>query len=417
MLEFISLWGTRFRRMTLSTTNQPSTPPAVNLTYDHTVDTQSLYLHWPFCPYKCSFCPFVALVGQDHYMTAYHQALCQELTNFINQYTGNRQLTSIFIGGGTPSTYPPTLLLDMFAILKHGLTLTDATEVVLEVNPGTVTPERVAAWQAAGINRISIGVQSLKSSVLQDFNRQHDVHAVYQALEQVAAVTENLSIDLILGLPGVSAAEWQAFIREIVNWPIKHLSIYFLTVHEGTPLFFAVRRKRIKLPNDELLAELYDWTVDFLAAHGFQRYEISNFAKPGYTSVHNQIYWQGQAYKGFGLGACSFDGQRRFRNQVVLAKYLQQLEAGESVTSFAEQLSPVERKLERLMLGLRQACGVAVSELLAERTPAQVTKLWAELEDLAQAGWLTIADGYCRLTTKGLLVENEIVVRLSTVHG
>ena len=347
-------------------------------------------------------------------MAVYHQALCQELLNFSRQYTGQRQLASVFIGGGTPSTYPPELLLDMFAILKREFELSSTTEVVLEVNPGTVTPAGIAAWQAAGINRLSIGVQSLKNQVLQAFNRQHDVAAVYQALEQVAAVTANLSIDLILGLPGVSAAEWQSFIREVVTWPIKHLSLYFLTIHEGTPLFFDVRRKRIKLPQDELLAELYDWSVELLAQAGFQRYEISNFAKAGFASVHNQSYWQGQPYKGFGLGACSFDGRARFRNQVVLAKYLQQINAGESCVNFAEQLTPAERRLERLMLGLRQATGVAITELLAEQSEQQRTQTWHTLELFAQSGWLQLEHGYCRLTTKGLLVENEIVVKLST---
>lgn len=384
-------------------------------TYDFTVDTKSLYIHWPFCPYKCHFCPFVALVGHDQYMPAYHQALCQEIQNFMDNYQGDKHLESIFIGGGTPSTYPLDLLLELFELLKKKFIIGPETEIVIEVNPGTVTPDHLVAWRQAGINRVSIGVQTIKSDVLKNFNRLHDQTDVYRLLGQVTSVTENISVDLILGLPGVSPCDWKNLINEVVTWPIKHVSIYLLTIHEGTPLFFDVRRKRVSLASDDLIADLYSWTVEFLATHGIYRYEVSNFAKPGYASLHNKIYWQRKSYRGFGIGACSFDGHSRYRNQIVLQKYLDGIQNGQSITNFSETLSVDDARLEKVMLGLRQADGLSIAELFAEQSVMQQVAGLELLKLLEQEQLLTINHDRCLLTSKGLLVENEIVVRVTNI--
>lgn len=343
-------------------------------------------------------------------MEQYHAALTAE----IRQFCAQEPLTidSIFIGGGTPSTYPPHLLLDTFAILSKMTTKSEQCEISLEVNPGTVTPEKVAAWQQAGINRLSIGVQSLNDRVLHDLNRHQAAADVLYVLDLVAGKFKTVSIDLILGLPGISAEEWKALLAQVVQWPIQHLSLYFLTVHESTPLYFGVRRGRVQLPPDESVVSLYEWSVAMLAEHGFEQYEISNFARPGHESFHNSAYWRLVPYKAFGIGACSYDGKRRFANTKNLATYLQKCSKGESPVDYAEELTEQQQLLESVMLGLRQRTGLNVTSIEKYLTNAKKAVLLNELAQLQHAGFIVERGEIITLTPAGLSVENEIIVRI-----
>jgi oxygen-independent coproporphyrinogen-3 oxidase len=197
------------------------------VTYNVASETRSLYLHWPFCPYKCHFCPFVAIASHDQYMERYHHALLKEIEQFSGNYTGSRLIETIFLGGGTPSTYPPPLLLDTFGTLIRMFTIVPHAEITIEVNPGTVNEEKLQTWKKAGINRLSIGVQSLNDGVLKNLNRHQTASSVLQLLEIASPLFENISVDLILGLPDVSPDEWKQLIQTIVTWPIKHVSVYF----------------------------------------------------------------------------------------------------------------------------------------------------------------------------------------------
>lgn len=376
-------------------------------------DVRSLYLHWPFCPYKCHFCPFVALASHDQFMGRYHDALIKEIVRFADRFPTKMPIDTIFMGGGTPSTYPDKLLLDTFGILRSRFDLSHTTEITIEVNPGTVRPEQLAQWKEAGINRLSIGVQSLKDPVLKKLNRLQSAADVSQVMTMAKDVFDNLSVDMILGLPDVSPKEWQDNLLQIVSWPIKHMSVYFLMVHEDTPLYFGVKKKSITLPCDDEVVDLYYWTIDFLAQHGFEQYEISNFARPGYQSKHNTIYWERKPYKGFGLGACEFDGTHRFQNQKNLMKYLEGIERGEDITIFSEQLSSDQVYLEKVMLGLRRSTGVAYEDLVEHLSQEQRAIITARIADLQETKFITQRDGRLILTPKGLAVENDIVIKLS----
>lgn len=228
------------------------------LQFNYQVTPRSVYIHWPFCPYRCHFCPFVALAGQDQFMEQYHRALCAEMTHFGKHYSEKLILDTVFIGGGTPSTYPDALLLDMFGTLRTIFDVQSSAEVTIEVNPGTVrSVEQLEHWKKLGINRLSIGVQSLKDPVLKKLNRLQSASDVYALLAKTQHIFDNVSVDLILGLPDVSEAEWKELLQTVVTWPIKHLSIYFLTVHEDTPLYFKVKTQAIVLPPDDALVDLY----------------------------------------------------------------------------------------------------------------------------------------------------------------
>lgn len=383
------------------------------MAYSSSVSTRSLYIHWPFCPYRCHFCPFVALAGQDQFMTQYHKALTQELIAFGAHTATKAEIDTIFIGGGTPSTYPPDLLLDMFGTLKSIGIIQPTTEITLEVNPGTVTDEKIAAWSAAGINRLSIGVQSLKDSVLKNLNRHQSAQDVYKVLHQVQGTFTNVSVDLILGLPGVSEDEWKELINTVVSWPIKHLSMYFLTVHEQTPLYFRVQQGDVALACDDSLVDLYYWSRDKLIANGFNHYEISSFARDGYECRHNSVYWERKPYKGFGLGAHSFDGATRFQNEKNLMKYMAAANAATDATVFAETLSREQAHRERVMLGLRRARGIAMSDVLHELSADEQRSVQERIAALMDEGWLYKEKEWLRLTPKGLSVEHHIAVRLS----
>jgi len=379
--------------------------------YDINTDTRSLYIHWPFCPYRCHFCPFVALASHEPFMERYHRALCKEIENF--KPSRHQEIDTIFLGGGTPSTYPDELLLDTFGRLKERLKINWLAEVTIEVNPGTVRSEQLALWKGIGINRLSIGVQSLNNRVLKKLNRHQSADDVYALLDQAHEHFENISVDLILGLPGVSRNEWKELVHTVCTWPIKHISLYFLTVHENTPLYFGVKTKKVALLEDDEIVDVYSWSITTLQTYGFEQYEVSNFARPGFESRHNKMYWNRRPYKGFGLGACSFDGERRFKNETNLMNYLNNIEQDREVTIFEESLTQEQVYLEKVMLGLRKREGVVLDELLCGVTIEKKNKIIQKVAEFKQQGLLAQRNGRVVLTPAGLAVENEIVVQLS----
>ncbi len=385
--------------------------------FNSSCDVASLYIHWPFCPYKCHFCPFVALASHDEYMEQYHKALTKEIILY-GEYADKVPIKTIFLGGGTPSTYPPDLLLDTFGILRNTFEFNAGCEITLEVNPGTVTPQKIQAWKDAGITRLSIGVQSLNNRVLSSLNRHQKAADVLELLCQAAPLFQALSVDLILGLPGISVAEWQELIKTVVAWPIKHISVYFLTVHEDTPLYYGVARKKIQLPTDDSMVETYHWTARVLEEHGFMQYEISNFARSGFESRHNSVYWKRLPYKGFGMGACSFDGASRFQTEKNLMSYLKIVEDAKSMQELeklsivSETLTENQIWLEELMLGLRQKNGISWNVIQEKLPPEKLEFFRSKIDEFVLLGYIINDQQRFWLTTLGRAVENEIVVAL-----
>jgi len=352
------------------------------------------------------------MASHEQFMKDYHLALVKEIELFPPLAGEKVKLKTIYFGGGTPSTYPADLLLDTFAILKEHFIFDQDTEVTIEVNPGTVTPELLKAWHQAGINRLSIGVQSLKDQVLRSLNRHQTAVDVYKVLADASEYFENISVDFILGLPGVSPEEWKVMIEQAMSWPIKHISIYFLMVQEDTPLYFKVKTKKMTLPPDDETVDLYEWAVDTLQVHGFERYELSNFAKSGFESRHNMAYWERKAYKGFGLGACSFNGTQRFANGKNLGSYLAKMAGNESPIEEVELLTQQQISLEKIMLGLRQRKGLLIADYMLDATDAQKDFFSKGVIQLQEAGLLQEDQGVIRLTPKGYALENEVTLRL-----
>lgn len=383
--------------------------------YDSSALPRSLYIHWPFCPYRCHYCPFVALAGHDQFMSEYHKALVSEITSYADMLDNHycKPIDTIFFGGGTPSTYPIELLLDTFAILNKKFVITSKTEITIEVNPGTVSEKQIAVWKDLGINRMSVGVQSLKDGVLHDLNRMQKYNDVIELFSYAYKYIDTISIDLIIGLPSIKDSEWKNYIEEVVLWPIKHISIYFLTVHEDTPLYFRVTKKNIQLPSDDNIVALYYWTIARLEKAGFVHYELSNFARDNAYCRHNMAYWERKPYKGFGLGACSFDGYSRFQNEKNLTKYLAQSALSGGPTSFYETLTQKQIHLEKIMLRLRCMWGITYTDLYMNIDQEKKILLEKKVAELCQKGFLAHTDDNAiRLTVKGLIVENQVVMEL-----
>lgn len=372
----------------------------------------SLYIHWPFCRSRCAYCPFVALACHDEYMDRYYQALMTEVEFFAQQYPKS-SIYTLYIGGGTPSTWPDRLLLDMSGKMRSVFCMDQLREMTIEVNPGTVRAEQVQLWRQCGINRLSIGVQYANSDILAALNRYQSLEEVYSLLAIASKEFKNISVDLMLGLPNVDKEGWYRFVREVVTWPITHISLYCLMVHEHTPLYYKVERGEVNLPDENVVADLYCWSVDFLARHGFMQYEVSNFALPGFESRHNTVYWNRMPYKGFGLGACSFDGAKRSMNEHNLMRYMTTIEQEGDPIVFTEQLDADDVRLEKIMLGLRRTMGIRYELLLEGLSTDKQQVVKAKVKKFCDAGLMRIDDDTIKLTTAGFVLEQEIIAELA----
>jgi oxygen-independent coproporphyrinogen III oxidase len=374
----------------------------------------SLYIHWPFCSKKCYYCDFVALEQHGDYQEQYHHALIKEINDFAQQMADeDRNISTVFIGGGTPSLYPPELLEELFTTLKQHFNFAGIKEISLEANPADITEEKLDAWLEVGISRISVGVQVLDDDVLLKLNRRQRIIDVHKTFQLAPKYFNNLSLDLILGLPGVSEETWHNTIQQAVVWPINHLSLYFLTVHEKTPLYFKVQTDEMKLHDDDMIISLYEKTLHTMSNAGFERYEISNFAKPGFASLHNQGYWNRKQYQGFGIGASSFDGKQRLVNEKNLVKYIEAIDQGNfDQLAQKETLSPEQEKLEMLMLGLRQQKGIELALIERSFNHHEKKRFFENMTLLKEQSFIQENNGYLSLTLKGILLENEVVLKL-----
>jgi oxygen-independent coproporphyrinogen-3 oxidase len=352
-------------------------------------------------------------------MKKYHNMLCNEIRSCgLNPPAGkSSKIKTIFFGGGTPSRYPLALLKELFQVIAEPLdTIASRSlganggleEVTIETNPGDVTPEHLETWKALGINRLSIGVQILDEKILHNVNRYQTNQSVENILALAPKYFENISVDLILGLPGTTTKIWFDTVKYLISKPISHISVYFLTLYEQTKLYSKVETGEILLPNEDLLVKTYEKTIPLLEKHGFFQYEISNFAKPGRESLHNKSYWNGSPYRGFGLSAASLSIEKkkdtfvkkRLVNSKNLVEYLDHWGKNKQV----EILTPGQAFLEELMLGLRQQSGIDLQRVVYSNKE--------NISQLKKRGLIEEKDGRLFLTIRGMVLENEVLMKL-----
>ena len=366
-----------------------------------------LYLHIPFCKSKCIYCDFYSLPSAEEQMDRYVSALSCHLIETAPRAAGYT-VDTVYFGGGTPSYLGEKRLKKLLKTIEKYYTLSREAEVTIEANPDSLQDFRmVRALRRCGVNRISLGVQSTDDDELKAIGR---IHTFAQVKDAVAAVRkggiQNLSLDLIYGLPGQTMEKWQTTLEQAADLGPEHLSCYGLKVEEGTPLWRM--QESLILPDDDLQADMYLWAVDFLERRGYEQYEISNFAKSGFASRHNLKYWTLQEYAGFGPGAHSDFGGVRYAFVRDLAAYCAGVESGGNILSESERISDRERHREYLMLGLRTAAGISRREFEA-RCRTSFDPIEGVLEKLVSPGYVKKEEDRWHLTPEGFLVSNQII--------
>lgn len=353
--------------------NHPLTASAAGRSAPSAPRDTGLYLHIPFCDVKCRFCDFAAYPGRKNDIPRYRAALERDVRGRAREFP-SRRLATLYVGGGTPTVYAAE---DLTALAKLATSLfppAPGWEATLEANPEGATPEKLAAARAAGFNRLSLGLQSADDGLLKTLGRLHTFDGFKKAFRDArAAGFDNVSVDLMFGLPGQTAAGWRDTLERVLDFGPEHLSAYALTVEDAT--YF---KKSGVAADADLQADLYDLAADRLAAAGFVHYEISNFARPGRESRHNLRYWRNDECLGAGVSAAWYaDGLRR-KNHESLTDYLAAVESGAGPVLEETKLSEAERLGEELMLGLRLREGVrpsAVARALYGRVLERFTGL------------------------------------------
>ena len=368
-----------------------------------------IYVHIPFCASRCSYCDFFSTLRLSESGEPYVSALLAEAALRQTELQGE-PIRTLYLGGGTPSQLPLPLLSRLITGLRERLDLEAVEELTVEANPDDVTPEWCRAVSRLGVNRVSMGVQSFEDKILRLIGRRHTAQQAAEAVARLrAAGIDNISIDLIFGLPGQTLDSWAASVRQAIDLKPQHFSAYGLTYEEGTRLWHQRERGEVtEVPEDQCL-EMYHILVDMLQAAGYEHYEISNFAKPGYRSRHNSSYWNDTPYLGLGAAAHSYDGHVRRYNPHDLQLYISKIMAGEAAYE-QEELTPWERYDERVMLGLRTADGVDADRLRLDFGDEAWQHFIHEAQRHIEAGHLHVTDGsrYV-LTHDGILLSDSII--------
>lgn len=377
-----------------------------------------LYIHIPFCKQKCSYCDFCSYANKESFIKRYIQCVLKEIievgnNNKIDFENGKDDLflvKTIYIGGGTPSLIDSKYIVQIIEDIKLNFEIDEKAEITIEVNPGTVTLEKLEDYNKVGINRLSIGLQSTHEHLLKEIGRIHtylDFLDTFRFARE--AGFENINVDLMIGLPNQTLAEVQDSIEEIVSMEPEHISVYSLILEEGTPLFKKVE-EGLELPDEELERKMY-WNVKrILEANGYNHYEISNFAKQGYESKHNLDCWNQKEYIGFGIAAHSYTNGIRYSNIENLEQYIKNYEEDKTEENlvFHEKQDMEAMQKEYMLLGLRKIDGVSIQEFKIKFVANPVFLYHDKLEKLVNEELVEIDGDQIKLTNKGLDLANIV---------
>lgn len=364
-----------------------------------------LYLHIPFCIRKCEYCDFLSGPADERNRRTYLDALLRELAA-VGPQAEDYEVTSVYIGGGTPSLLPGDWMEKLMAGVREGYCLAKDAEISMEANPGTLTKENLAGYRRAGINRLSLGCQSTDDAELKLLGRIH-TWAQFQESFRMAreAGFTNLNVDLMSGLPGQHLASWEKSLETIARMEPEHISAYSLIIEEGTP--FSARK--LDLPDEDTEYRMYEDVAAVLGKYGYYQYEISNYAKKDRNCRHNEGYWQRKDYLGLGLGAASLVGRERFTNTSDMSEYLENSGNLEKIRTDRETLTREDEMGEFMFLGLRMTKGVSKKDF-QEYFGTSIEKIYGEvLEKYKKQGLLLEEDGRICLSRAGIHVSNAVM--------
>ena len=375
------------------------------------MNSVALYVHIPFCQRKCAYCSFNSYSGLHHLFQAYVDALETE----IAQSTRERerlQVSSLYLGGGTPTVLSAGLLAQVLKACTDHHTLSEVAEITIEANPGSASAALLRDLRALGVNRLSLGVQSFDEGMLAILGR---VHTVKEAMETYGlarkAGFDSINLDLIYGLPTQNLTQWEADLATAVSLEPEHISLYCLSVEEDTPLAARISKGELPAPDPDLAAEMYETAEAELAGARYVHYEISNWAVKGRECRHNLVYWHNEPYLGFGAGAHSFDGAFRYYNVLSPQEYVRRIASGGEAVAGREEIDRATEMSETMILGLRLREGVSFSDF-QERFSVELAGAFADqMKELRDLGLVEVDGSAVRLTGRGRLLGNEVFER------
>lgn len=373
-----------------------------------------LYVHIPFCVRKCNYCDFLSAPAPDEVKEQYVTALCQEIKSYEEQGKGYF-LATVYFGGGTPSVLQTEQLERIMETIRATFSMEEGqAEITIEVNPGTVTKESLLAFRKMGFNRLSVGVQSAKKEELELLGRIHTFEDAKQCVKWAReAGFDNISMDVISALPKQSSEDYKETLEAVLSLQPEHISSYSLIIEEATPFYekYAEGKElEQELPDEDTDRAMYAYTKERLKKAGYERYEISNYAKPGFESRHNSSYWTGREYLGVGLGASSLFTNARYHNEMNLQEYIRQVTAGEDVRREMERLVEAEKMEEFMILGLRRMCGISKAEFKERFGCAIETVYGPAIRKLEAQGLLKEQGDTIALTELGIDVSNQVFI-------
>jgi oxygen-independent coproporphyrinogen-3 oxidase len=371
-----------------------------------------LYVHIPFCRNLCLYCDFYSKIGSDDEIGRFLDALSIESKSAANQFPGYR-FDTVFLGGGTPSMLDSNQICRLFESINSTMKLSSDAEITIECNPSSLNAELLETYKAIGVNRISLGVQSFNDSHLRRLGRTHTSAEAREAFDLIRKCGfSNVSLDLIYGLPDQTLDEWADDLDRAVELGPEHISAYNLIIEDETPFGELYKRGELGLPSDNIQGEMYISLNEHLRSAGYERYEISNFARSGYECRHNLKYWRGEPYIGLGPAAVSCDTTHRWKNRADLESYISAIESGQPPPRDKEELTREKCREEYVMLALRQTEGISLDHLRTNYDYDLLRDKDDIIKALETSGYIEIGDGRIKLAEKGLFLADEIIVRM-----
>ncbi len=373
--------------------------------------TAGIYIHIPFCLRKCSYCDFYSVpVPEKDLLESYTDHLILELQAKASDWQ-DRNFSTIYLGGGTPSLIAPAQIDRIIASIFGSYNMLSEPEISMEANPATLSIQALKELKQAGINRLSLGVQSFQDDELQLLGRIHGAQEVWETVAGLErAGFTNYNIDLIYGIPGQSLQSWMNNLGMAVKCHPQHISTYLLQLDPATPLAKKIKQGALPEADEDLEASMYYSSIDYLQSEGYQHYEISNFSQPNYACRHNLIYWQAHEYLGLGAGAVSYRDDQRILNQADFKAYLNAIDGSQGcAVEVLETMSPREKFLDAIILGLRLTAGIRPEELLQRFGIDFSREYHATIEKLARQGLLNVEEGRIALSRKGYFLSNQVL--------
>ena len=370
---------------------------------------RALYVHVPFCLHHCGYCDFTLVANRDQLIPEYLTALATEFNDQLSGVAGPIDIDTLFIGGGTPTHLTPKDLSTLFDVIRQHFRLIAGGEFSVEANPDGLCVERLTLLRDNGINRLSLGVQSFDDEVLRSLERRHSAAEAREAVHRAVEFIPNASLDLIFGVPGQTPDSWRDTLAAAVSLPVGHISTYGLTYEQGTSFFRQERAGSLRRLPDEIERQMYLDAIETLQEHGFQHYEVSNFAKRGFQCRHNRVYWNADEYFAFGPGAARYVNGIRSTNCRSVVRWLNSWKKDTPCLDESEELSPEDKAREAIMLALRMIEGLHVPTF-EQRFGLSLQQLAGDaIERHQAAGLLEHHDDHLRLTRKGLLIADTVV--------